>query len=165
VTGTSAAGTAPVTTASAPAAAAPAVNEQELQAYRDILKVDPKNAKAATELANRLYDASRWAEAVGYYRQALALDPKNINASTDLATALWYMGDADGALAQFDKSLALDPSHGQTLFNIGIVKSQGKNDHKGAATAWEKLLASNPGYPEADRVRRLLDEAKTKAGA
>jgi cytochrome c-type biogenesis protein CcmH/NrfG len=153
------------TAVSAPSAAAPAINEQELQAYRDIVKADPKNVKAATELANRLYDAGRWPEAIVYYRQAFALDPKNVNVSTDLATALWYTGDADGALAQFEKSLQIDPTHSQTLFNMGIVRSQGKNDHKGAATAWEKLLASNPGYPEAERVRRLLDEARTKAGA
>jgi len=149
----------------APASNAPAINEQELQAYRDILKNDPKNTRAATELANRLYDAGRYPEAIVYYRQALASDPKNISVSTDLATAIWYTGDADGALAQFQQSLAVDPTHGQTLFNLGIVKSQGKNDYKGAVEAWEKLLASNPGYPEAERVRRMLGDAKTKAGA
>jgi len=155
------------TAAAAPAAAstAPALNEQELQAYRDILKNDPKNVRAATELGNRLYDAGRYSDAIVYYRQALAADPKNIAVSTDLATALWYNGDADGALAQFQRSLAIDPTHAQTLFNVGIVKSQGKNDNKGAIEAWEKLLGSNPGYPEAERVRRLLSDAKARAGA
>lgn len=163
----SAATAGPAPSASAPAASsnAPAINEQELQAYRDILKNDPKNARAATELANRLYDAGRYSEAIVYYRQALAVDPKNIAVSTDLATAIWYTGDADGALAQFGQSLAIDPTHAQTLFNVGIVKSQGKNDSKGAVEAWEKLLAANPGYPEAERVRRLLNDAKAKAGA
>lgn len=152
---------APVTTSST----APAINEQELQAYKDILKNDPRNARAATELANRLYDAGRYAEAIVYYRQALEVEPKNVAVSTDLATAIWYTGDADAALAQFDRSLAIDPAHAQTLFNLGIVRSQGKNDYKGAVKAWEKLLTSNPGYPEAERVRRLLGDAKAKAGA
>lgn len=155
------------TTANAPVTGsnAPAINEQELQAYRDILKNDPKNVRAATELGNRLYDAGRYSEAITYYRQVLAADPNNIAVSTDLATAIWYTGDADGALAQFERSLAIDQTHAQTLFNVGIVKSQGKNDNKGAAEAWDKLLASNPGYPEAERVRRLLTDAKAKAGA
>lgn len=163
--GTAASPTPVTASAPAPAATGPAINEQELQAYRDILKNDPKNVRAATELANRLYDAGRYAEAITYYRQAFANDPKNISVSTDLATAMWYTGDADGAITQFQQSLAIDPTHAQTLFNMGIVKSQGKNDHKGAAEAWEKLLASNPGYPEAERVRRMLSEAKAKAGA
>jgi cytochrome c-type biogenesis protein CcmH/NrfG len=153
------------TAAVAPASSTPAINEQDLQVYRDILKNDPKNVHAATELGNRLYDAGRYADAIVYYRQALAGDPRNIGVSTDLATAIWYTGDPDGALEQFQQSLAIDPTHAQTLFNLGIVKSQGKNDNKGAVEAWEKLLASNPGYPEAERVKRLLTDAKAKAGA
>ena len=51
--------------------------ESELQAYRDILEADPKNAKAAVELANRLYDAGRYTEAIPYYRRALAIREKS----------------------------------------------------------------------------------------
>jgi cytochrome c-type biogenesis protein CcmH/NrfG len=148
----------------APAPSAPIVNEQELQAYRDILKNDPRNVRAANELANRLYDANRYSEAIAYYQQAFALDPKNISISTDLGTALWYVGKADEALAQFDKSLALNAGHPQTLFNMGIVRSQGKNDHAGAVAAWEALLQQNPTYPDAVRVRQLIDESKARLG-
>src|SRR4029077_9073684 len=69
------AGPTPVATASAPGAAlaAPVINEQELQAYRNVLASDPKNLRANVELGNRLYDAGRYAEAVPYYQQAFAL--------------------------------------------------------------------------------------------
>lgn len=166
--GTASAATAsPEVTASAPVASsnAPAINEQELQAYRDILKNDPKNVRAAIELGNRLYDAGRWTEAAIYYDQALALDPKNVNVSTDLGTALWYAGRPDEALAQFDTSLAIDPSHPQTLFNVGIVRSEGKSDHAGAVRAWETLLERNPSYSEAGRVRQLIEQSKARAGS
>ena len=150
--------------AAAPSATAPVVNEAELQAYRNILASDPKNAKAATELGNRLYDAGRYSEAVHYYQQALANDAKNIHVSTDLGTALWYLGRADEALAQFDKSLAIDPKHPQTLFNIGVVRSEGKSDPAGAIQSWEALLAANPSYPEAAKVRSMIDAAKQRLG-
>ncbi len=136
------------------------VNETELNAYRSILANDPKNVRAATELANKLYDAGRYAEAIPYYQQAFALDAKNVNVSTDLGTALFYAGRADEALAQFDKSLAIDPSHAQTLFNLGIVRRDGKKDSKGAVEAWERLLNVAPDYPQADRVRTLIAQAK-----
>lgn len=155
-----AAAPAPATTA-APAST-PVVNESELQTYRDILKADPRNARVATDLANRLYDAGRYADAIPYYQQAFANDPKNVMVSTDLATSLFYVGRSDESLAQFDKSLAIDPTHAQTLFNLGIVRSQSKGDFAGAVKAWEKLLASNPGYSEAERVRQLIAEAKSK---
>jgi tetratricopeptide (TPR) repeat protein len=138
----------------------PVVNEQELQAYRDILERDPKNAKAALELANRLYDAGRYADAVPYYRQAIAAEPRNANVSTDLATALYYTGRTDEALEQLNASLAIDPTHAQTLFNLGIVRRDGKQDTKGAIDAWQRLLVAHPDYPDAERVRTLLAQAK-----
>jgi len=148
--------------AAAPAAPAAAANEQELQAYRNVLASDPKNIRANTELANRLYDTGRYADAIPYYQQAFALDPKNVSVSTDLATALYYAGRADDALAQFDRSLSLDPKHAQTLFNVGIVKRDAKNDPQGAIAAWERLLAIAPDYPDAPKVRAMVAELKQK---
>lgn len=136
--------------------AAGVADEGELQAYRNILASDPKNLRANVELGNRLYDAARYAEAIPYYQQAFALDPRNVNISTDLGTALFYAGRADEALSQLDKSLAIDPAHAQTLFNIGIIRRDGKKDAKGAVEAWERLLKVAPSYPEAERVRTLI---------
>jgi len=157
------AGSLPVTAAAAASASPPAtavVTEQELQGWRNILATDPKNVKANVELGNRLYDAGRYAEAIPYYQQAFTLDPKNVSVSTDLATAMYYAGRADEALAQFDRSLALDPKHGQTLFNIGIVKRDARSDPKGAIEVWERLLAAVPDYPDAAKVRSMIAELK-----
>jgi cytochrome c-type biogenesis protein CcmH/NrfG len=161
-TSASGAGTLPAASAQATAAApAPAlVNEQELQGWRNILATDPKNVRANVELANRLYDAGRYGEAIPYYQQAVTLDPKNVGVSTDYATALYYSGKTDEALTQFDKSLAIDPKHGQTLFNIGIVKRDGRKDPQGAIATWERLLASVPDYPDAAKVRTMIAELK-----
>jgi tetratricopeptide (TPR) repeat protein len=138
------------------------VNEAELQAYRDILSRDPKNLTAATALGNKLYDAGRYAEAVPYYQQAFALDSRNANLSTDLGTALWYSGRANDALAQYRKSLAADPKHAQTLFNQGIARLEGKQDALGAIESWETLLSTTPGYPDADKVKRMIAEGQQK---
>lgn len=150
----------PIATPGTIGSAGPArINEQELQAYRDILRNEPTNLRAATELGNRLYDASRYPEAVIYYEIAFKLDPSNINVSTDLGTALWYSGRPDEALAQFEKSLGLDPSHPQTLFNRGIVRMEGKKDPAGALESWDALRAANPTY-ETARVSSLIDDAR-----
>ncbi|MGC4084329.1 MAG: tetratricopeptide repeat protein [Vicinamibacterales bacterium] len=157
-----------VATAVAPAPAAPqaaVVNEAVLQSYRTILAKDPSNAQAAIDAANMLYDAKRYLDAIPLYRQALAARATDVNVSTDLGTALWYTGNADDALAQYDVSLRIDPSHAQTLFNIGIVKSDGKHDYAGAVRAWETLLQRNPAYPNAANVRSMLADARAKGGA
>ena len=150
------------TTAAAPAPVV-AANEQELQGWRNVLVTDPKNVRANVELANRLYDAGRYAESIPYYQQAFTADPKNVSVSTDLATAMYYAGRADDALAQFGRSLEIDPKHAQTLFNLGIVKRDARNDVKGAIEAWERLLASVPDYPDAGKVRTMIGELKSRA--
>jgi tetratricopeptide (TPR) repeat protein len=138
------------------------VTDQELQGWRNILATDPKNVRANVELGNRLYDAGRYAESIPYYQQAFTLEPKNVNVSTDLATALYYAGRVDDALAQFRRSLDINPKHAQTLFNLGIVKRDARNDAKGAIETWEQLLASVPDYPDAGKVRTMIAELKTR---
>jgi tetratricopeptide (TPR) repeat protein len=151
----------PVQAAAAPA---PVVDESELRAYREILARDPKNLQAAVKAGNLLYDAQRYAEAIDFYKQAFALNPADINVSTDLGTALWYAGRADEALAQYQKSLAIDSSHAQTLFNVGIVRADGKRDYAGAIEAWDALLKANPAYPDAAKVRTLMSGARARSG-
>ena len=149
----------------APAAtsAAPLVDEGALRAYRDILARDPKNLQAAVNAANLLYDGHRYVEAIPFYEQAFALNSTDINVSTDLGTALWYAGRPDDALAQYERSLKISPAHAQTLFNIGIVRADGKRDYPGAVAAWESLLATSPAYPNAANVRELLADARAKS--
>jgi cytochrome c-type biogenesis protein CcmH/NrfG len=156
---------APVVTPAAPAPAAGApqagvANEEQVQALRNILAKDPGNVQANVQLGNVLYDAGRYSEAVVPYQKAFDGDPKNVSVSTDLGTALWYSGKPDEAIAQLNKSLAINPTHPQTLFNLGIVKRDGKQDPAGAAQAWEKLLAANPSYADREKVQQLLDQLK-----
>jgi tetratricopeptide (TPR) repeat protein len=151
-------------TNSAPLVSTAVVDEGQLRAYRDILARDPRNVQAAVGAGNLLYDAQRYHEAIGFYQQAFAGNPSDINVSTDLGTALWYAGRPDEALAQYEKSLALNATHGQTLFNVGIVRADGKRDYTGAVAAWETLLKTNPTYPDVLRVQSLISDARQKVG-
>lgn len=144
----------------ASATASPGATDAQVQALHDRIGREPGSAKAQIDLGNLLYDAARYQEAIGHYQKALELDPKNVNVSTDLGTALWYTGRPDEALAQFQESLAIESNHPQTLFNIGIVRMEGKQDRAGAIEAWERLLAANPAYPDAAKVRQSIEKAR-----
>ena len=153
----------PLETAAAASSTAPLADEGALHAYRDILTRDPKNLQAAVNAGNLLYDAHRYVEAIPFYQQAFALNESDINVSTDLGTALWYAGRPDEALAQYERSLKVSPSHAQTLYNVGIVRADGKHDYSGAIAAWETLLATSPTYQNAATVRELLANARLKS--
>jgi tetratricopeptide (TPR) repeat protein len=49
----------------------PIVTQSDLETLKKAVEAAPKNAILLTELANKLYDAGRYQEAVGYYQQAV----------------------------------------------------------------------------------------------
>ncbi len=124
------------------------------------LKSRPNDPALLAQIGNVYYDAQLYNEAVGYYDRSLKIDAKNGNVRTDMGTAYFYMGDSDRALKEFATTLQYDPKHAQTMFNIGMVKWQGKGDATGAVEAWQRLLQVAPDYPERARVEQLIDRAK-----
>jgi tetratricopeptide (TPR) repeat protein len=126
------------------------------------LKNASTDAGLLAKLGNIYYDAKQYPEAISYYERSLKSQPADTSVRTDLGTAYWYNGDADSAIAQFNQALSYDPTKADTLFNLGIVKWQGKKDARGAVAAWQKLLDSNPGYAEKDKVQQLIAQTQSK---
>jgi cytochrome c-type biogenesis protein CcmH/NrfG len=124
------------------------------------LKTNPADFDTLAKIGNLYYDGQAYPQAIEYYEKALTVQPNNPDVRTDLGTSYWYSGDADKAIANFQKALAIRPNHPDTLFNLGIVQWQGKNDPKAAVVAWEKLLQTNPDYPQKDQVQTLIERAK-----
>lgn len=127
------------------------------------LKTDPNNAALLAHVGNLYYDAKQYPFAIDYYQRSLKEQPSNASVRTDLGTAFWYLGDADSAIAQFNKALTYEPNKPDTLFNLGIVKFQGKRDAAGAIATWQQLLATNPNYEAKDKVQQLINQAKQAA--
>jgi cytochrome c-type biogenesis protein CcmH/NrfG len=144
--------------AGGPAAqAAPQLDESRASAMKLTAQQNPADADTRVQLGNMYFDAGRFQEGADWYEQALKIHPKDVNASTDLGIAYYYMNQPDRALAQFDRSLGIDPDHAKTLLNIGIVRAFGKQDLKGAAEVWQKVLTVAPGSEEARAARQALD--------
>jgi cytochrome c-type biogenesis protein CcmH/NrfG len=142
---------------SAAAPATPPLDEARASAMKTTAQQNPTDAVTRVELGNMYFDAGRYQEAADWYGQALKITPKDVNASTDLGIAYYYMNDPDRALAQFDRSLAIDARHAKTLLNIGIVRAFAKQDIKGAAAVWQRVLDVAPSSDEARAARQALD--------
>lgn len=134
----------------------------EVSSLEAKLQANPRDVSTLTALGNAYFDAGQWPNAVSYYTRSLNEAPKNPDVRTDLGISYFYSGDADHALKEFDQALKDDPRHVQTLFNVGIVKMQGKHDPKGALAAWEQLLKIEPQYPQRAQVEQLMSEAKAQ---
>ncbi len=156
---------APTQTVASPAQPAPLAPAQlkpmaEAQAAPLLQKLasDPANHGTLIALGNLYYDAQQYPVAVDYYARALRLRPADVSVRTDMGTAFWYMGSSDRAIAEFNRALTYVPDNPNTLFNLGLVRWKGKNDAAGARTAWEKLLATAPAYPQKTQVEQMLAE-------
>jgi cytochrome c-type biogenesis protein CcmH/NrfG len=72
----------------------------------------------------------------------------------------------DGAIAELNRALRYDPRDANTLFDLGVIRLQGKGDAKGALAAWQQLLKSNPQL-SAERkatVQKLMADVLTTVG-
>lgn len=138
----------------------PEVVEATVQPLLNQLKTDPNNFQLLVQVGNTYYDHSVYTEAVKYYDRALKINNKNADVWTDMGTAYFYMGDSNKAIDDFKEALKVTPNHSNALFNMGIVKWQGLKDPKGAIQAWDQLLKTNPAYPNADKVKELIERAK-----
>jgi cytochrome c-type biogenesis protein CcmH/NrfG len=108
------------------------------------LKSDPNNKDLLAQVGKIYNSTHQFKEAAGYYGKALQVDPTNVALRTEMASCLYYSGDVDGAISQLQQSLHYDPKDANSLFNLGMMKWQGKQDRKGAVAAWQQLLKSNP---------------------
>ena len=126
------------------------------------LKVDPNNSDLLNQIGTLYKATHQFKEAEEYFQRSIEANPKNVAARTDLASCLFYQGDADSAIQQLEKSLTYDPKDANSLFNLGMIRLQGKKDPSGAITAWQKLLKLNPTLA-ADKkatVEKLIAEAR-----
>jgi cytochrome c-type biogenesis protein CcmH/NrfG len=138
--------------------------DKKAEPLLDKLKSDPNNSGLLIQVGNIYKATHQFKEASEYYDQALKIDPKNVAIRTEMASCLYYNGDVDGAIAQLQQSLQYEPKDANSLFNLGVMKWQGKQDAQGALAAWQELLKSNPNL-SADRkanVQKLIEEAKRR---
>jgi len=118
------------------------------------LKGDPNNTDLLIQAGNVYLSTHQFKEAAGYFDRVLQVEPKNVAVRTQMASCMYYNGDVDGAISQLQQSLHYDPKDANSLFDLGMIKWQGKHDSKGAVVAWQQLLKSNPQL-SADRKANL----------
>jgi cytochrome c-type biogenesis protein CcmH/NrfG len=130
------------------------------------LKSDPKDQALLVQAGDIYYRSHRFTDATAYYDTAVKADPAKVALRTKLASSLYRSGDVDGAIAELNRALRYDPRDANTLFDLGVIRLQGKGDAKGALAAWQQLLKSNPQL-SAERkatVQKLMADVLTTVG-
>jgi len=124
------------------------------------LKTDPNNAELLAQVGAVYKLTHQFKEAEEYYAKSLKANPKNSVVRGDLAACLYYTGDNDGAIEQLQEALKNTPNDANSLFNLGLIRWQGKKDKSGAVAAWRQLLKSNPKLDDSKKgeVEKMIAE-------
>lgn len=166
----SAAVTVPASTASAPAAKQmPSLDDMKRMADKQAepllsqLKSDPKNVQLLVNIGNTYKSAHQFEQAATYFGQALQLAPKDTAIRDEAGAALYYAGDFDRAIETFEEGLKYSPNDVSTLYDLGVMKLQKKNDAKGAVALWERLLKNNPqlAADKRQQIEKMIADAKS----
>jgi len=130
------------------------------------LKSHPDDVALLAQIGAVYHTTHQFQEASAYYARAVQSEPKDVALRTKLASSLYRGGDVDGALAQLNQALSYAPTDANTLFNLGMIKLQGKGDARGALIAWQNLLKTNPQLsPERKtEVQKLMSGAIAMIG-
>ncbi len=120
------------------------MSDQKAAPLIEKLKANPNDVSLLAQIAALYHTTHRFKEAADYYNRAVTLDPKNVALRIRLASSLYRNGDVDGSIAQLNTALTCDPNDANALYDLGMIKLQGKGDGKGAVAAWQRLLKSNP---------------------
>jgi cytochrome c-type biogenesis protein CcmH/NrfG len=141
--------------------------DRQIAPLLERLQTDPNNTALLTQVGALYHATHQYQQAARYYGRAVQADPKNVVVRNKLAASLYRNGDADGAIAQLDQALTYDANDANSLFNLGMVKWEGKQDATGALTAWKQLLKANP-HLSPDRkatVQELMAQAAPRSAA
>jgi cytochrome c-type biogenesis protein CcmH/NrfG len=137
---------------------------RDIAQLEDIVKKDTKNYQALVQIGNDYFDLGEAQKSVDAYSKALAIKGDDPNVLTDMGVMYRQLKDFPKALAAFRKAAAASPTHTQSRMNLGVVLMHDLNDPKGAIAAWEDYLRVAPNDPNAENIRRSIEELRGQAG-
>ena len=117
--------------------------EHLLAHYKQALALNPRDARAHTDLGTVLYKKQDLEGAIVAFRQAVALDPHLFDAQKKLASALVDKNDWDGAGAVYRQILALYPK--DHVVRVKLVKlCVSRGEYLTAARQYADAFAADP---------------------
>jgi Flp pilus assembly protein TadD len=102
--------------------------EKAIGAYKQALKLDPKNENVLNNLAVILHRQEDFVSAINYLRTLVELHPEkatyNYDLAINIATNYWYTseGSLNEAIAYFEEAEFLEPGYKQAVQNVDVLK-------------------------------------------
>ena len=142
------------------ASAAPPVDMAQVQQLQDRIKADPHDYEALVSLGNINFDQKNYVDGADLYKKALDIRPDDDDVRTDYGTMLFYQKRYDDAIAELNRVLARqsDARAGAVQPWSGLSSRQERPSK--ALDDWQKLVATNPTFPQLEVVKQQIQALK-----
>ena len=128
--------------------------EEEIQAYKQAIKLKPDYASAYERLGSRYLKSKKYPEAVETFKQLVALKPGDANVPNNMGEAYLGMNLMSDAVAAFRQAIQLKPDFGKAYYNLGrSLLAMGNRD--GALEQYNIL--QNLDQDWAERLNNLIN--------
>ncbi len=130
---------------------------QAIQAYRQVIALEPQWIDAYNNLGNILLKAGELEQAESIYRQAISEKPKHFGSYLNLGNVLIKRSQVDEAVEIYKKALNLKPRDPDIIYNLGVALDA-KNEPTQAALYYGYAHYRRGQYQEAiDQYQRFLE--------
>ncbi|MGB7554836.1 MAG: tetratricopeptide repeat protein [Candidatus Korobacteraceae bacterium] len=143
----------------------PSTHDEAIQAYLQVLKVEPDHAPAHINLGTLYYNRQDFVSSEKHYREAVAADPRYALAYFDLGNVLDETGRIAEAVAAYSTAIQLAPTYADAHYNLALAYERLRQPRQ-ALPHWRtylKLDSSGPWAVHArNQVARILEADKLK---
>lgn len=133
--------------------------DQAIEAYQQVLELNPGAAGAMVNLGTIHYRQHRFVEAEKFYLQAIVADPSYPLAEFNLGNLYDEQGRLKDALDHYRRALALNPQYADAHFNVALVCER-MGDALKAVYHWKAYLKLDVAGQWAEIARRQLDRLR-----
>ena len=144
--------------------------DRALEAFQEVLQLDPQNRYALVNLQKLHEDQHQWAEALGAREKIAKIDagrhPDDQQIlgflRNEIGSVQHRAGDAAGAARTFAEAIEVDARTAPAYLNLGDVRER-RGDLSGAVEVWERLIEAVPDHAHFafDRLERAYQTLGT----
>jgi len=133
--------------------------DNAINAYNDLLKVDPNNDKAIVGIGMTNLEKGDLKAAEDTLTKAAGNPKATREVFYNLGEVKFSNGQTDEAASWYQKASDLDPSWGKPIFKLALVQLN-KGDKDGTIKMMEKVITSDPTSPEAAQAKTVIEQLK-----
>ena len=126
--------------------------------FQRALELDPDQPRTWNYLGGIHFREKDFAVALQHFKQALMLNPGDARACNNIATSYDRMGKHEKAKDFYLRTIRIDWKYPLPYRNLGVLYATHLGRPELAVRFWNRFLELVPSGPEADAVRKEIEE-------